>query len=138
MAEDLAPNQPFIEEGRRGLSLRMFSQRGPYRIPTTISETADGILETTFSRLKNIPAIMIIKALGMLTESEIAKNIGRQDDTVIVNLYEYAKVQQPKDAYMMIAELSGIQGTEKEILDRVKQRIDSYFLPHIGDRKSVV
>jgi hypothetical protein len=33
---------------------------------------------------------------------------------------------------MLIAELAGIQGTEKEILDRVKQRIDSYFMPHIG------
>ncbi|MEK6915502.1 MAG: DNA-directed RNA polymerase subunit B'' [Nanoarchaeota archaeon] len=132
MAEDLAPNQPFIEEGRRGLTLRMFSQRGPYRIPTTVSETGEGILEVTFSRLKNIPAIVMIKALGILTEAEIAKYIGRQDDSVIVNLYEYAKVQQTKDAFMMIAELSGIQGTEKEILDRVKQRIDSYFMPHIG------
>ena len=132
MAEDLAPNQPFVEEGRKGLMLRMFSQRGPYRIPTTISETSDGVLEVTFSRLKNIPAIVVIKSLGMLTEAEIAKYIGKQDDTVIVNLYEYAKVQQPKDAFMMIAELAGIQGTEKEILERVKQRIDSYFLPHIG------
>ena len=132
MAEDLAPNQPFIEDGRRGLTLRMFSQRGPYRIPTTVAETADGILDVTFSRLKNIPAIILIKALGMLTEAEIAKNIGKQDDTVIVNLYEYAKVQQSKDAFMMIAELAGIQGTEKEILDRVKQRVDSYLLPHIG------
>ncbi len=132
MTEDLAPNIPFIEEGRRGLTLRMFSQRGPYRIPTTISETADGLLEVTFSRLKNIPAIVLIKALGMLTESEIAKHIGRQDDTVIVNLYEYAKVVQPKDALMIIAELAGVQGTEKEILDRVKQRVDSYLLPHIG------
>jgi DNA-directed RNA polymerase subunit B len=132
MAEDLAPNQPFIEEGRRGLTLRMFSQRGSYRIPTTISETADGILEVTFSRLKNIPAIVMIKALGILTEAEIAKHIGRQDDSVIVNLYEYAKIQHPKDAFMLIAELSGIQGTEKEILDRVKQRVDSYFIPHIG------
>ncbi len=132
MAEDLAPNQPFIDEGRRGLLLRMFSQRGPYRIPTTVSETADGLLEVTFSRLKNIPAIVVIKALGMLAEAEIAKYIGKQDDTVIVNLYEFAKVQQSKDAFMMIAELSGIQGTEKEILERVKQRIDSYLLPHIG------
>ncbi len=132
MAEDLAPNIPFIEEGRRGLTLRMFSQRGPYRIPTTISETAEGILDITFSRLKNIPAIVLVKALGMLAEAEIAKHIGKQDDTVIVNLYEYAKVQQPKDAFMVIAELAGIQGTEKEILDRIKQRIDSYLLPHIG------
>ena len=132
MVEDLAPNQPFIEEGRRGLAVRMFSQRGPYRIPTTISETGEGILEVSFSRLKNIPALVIVKALGVLNDSEIAKYIGRQDDAVIVNLYEYAKIQQSKDAFMIIAELSGIQGTEKEILDRVKQRVDSYFMPHIG------
>jgi DNA-directed RNA polymerase subunit B len=135
MAEDLAPNQSFIEEGRRGLTLRMFSQRGPYRIPTTIAETSEGILDVSFSRLKNIPAIVLLKALGMTTEADIAKQIGKQDDTIIVNLYEYATMAQPKDAFMMIAELAGIQGTEKEILDRIRQRVDAYFLPHIGTTK---
>ncbi len=132
MAEDLAPNQPFIEEGRRGLTLRIFSQRGPYRIPTTIAETNEGILDVTFSRLKNIPAIVLLKALGMSTEAEIAKHIGRENDTLIVNLYEFAKIQTPRDALMFIAENSGIQGTEKEIIERVKQRIDSFLLPHAG------
>src|SRR3989344_7070645 len=36
---------------------------------------------------------------------------------------------------MYIAEKAGIQGTKKEILDRVKQRIDSFLLPHIGTDK---
>ncbi len=137
MTEDLAPNQPFIEEGRKGLTLRLFSQRGPYRIPTTISETNEGILELTFSRLRNIPIIVLLKALGLVKESEIAKQIGKEDDSIIVNLYEFAKIQNSKDALLHIAENSGIQGTEKEILDRVKQRIDSYLLPHIGLDKDV-
>ncbi len=137
MTEDLAPNQPFIEEGRQGLSLRLFSQRGPYRIPTTITETNEGILEVTFSRLRNIPAIVLIKALGMTKESDIAKNIGIEDDCVIVNLYEFAKIQSPEDAMIFIAEKSGIQGTKKEILDRVKQKIDSFLLPHIGFDRNV-
>lgn len=132
MTEDLAPNQPFIEEGRLGLTLRLFSQRGPYRIPTTISETSEGILELTFSRLKNIPIIALLKALGMTTEADIAKQIEKEDDCVIVNLYEFSSIQSPKDALLYIAEKSGIQGTEKEILDRIRQRIDSYLLPHIG------
>lgn len=132
MSEDLAANQLFIEEGRLGLTLRIFSQRGSYRIPTTISETNEGILEVTFSRLKNIPAIIMLKALGLVKEAEIAKNINHENDCLIVNLYEYAKVQSPEDAMMFIAEKSGVQGTKKEILDRVKQRIDSFFLPHIG------
>ena len=143
MAEDLASNQPFVEEGRQGLMLRMFSQRGTYRIPTTITETSEGIIELTFSRLKNIPIVALLKALGMVSEAEIAKNIGVEDDCVIVNLYEFASIQNSEDALLYIAEKSSIQGTKKEILDRTKKRIDEFLLPHIGldknsrDEKSV-
>lgn len=135
MSEDLAPNQPFIEEGRQGLTLRIFSQRGSYRIPTTISETNEGIIELTFSRLRNIPAIVVLKAMGMVREADIAKNIDYENDCLIVNLYEFTKIQSAEDAMIYIADKSGIQGTKKEILDRVKQRIDAFFLPHIGTDK---
>ena len=136
MSEDLAPNQPFIEEGRNGLMLRLFSQRGSYRIPTTITETGEGILELTFSRLKNIPAVVVLKALGMTKEADIAKAINYENDCLIVNVYEFANIQTAEDAMMYIAEKSGIQGTKKEILDRVKQRMDSFLLPHIGADKN--
>src|SRR3989344_1499643 len=136
MSEDLAPNQPFIDEGRQGLTLRLFSQRGSYRIPTTISEIKEGILEITFSRLRNVPVIVVLKALGMVKEAEISQNIGHESDCLIVNLYEYANLQTAEDAMMYIAEKSNIQGTKKEILDRVKQRIDSFLLPHIGNDKN--
>lgn len=136
MNEDLAANQPFIEEGRLGLTLRVYSQRGSYRIPTTISETNDGILEITFSRLKNIPAVVVLKALGMIKEEEIAKSIRHENDCLIVNLYEFANLASPDDAIAFIAEKAGIQGTKKEIAMRVKQRIDSFLLPHIGVEKA--
>jgi DNA-directed RNA polymerase subunit B len=132
MNEDLAANQPFIEEGRLGLTLRVFSQRGSYRIPTTISETSEGILDLTFSRLRDIPAILLLKALGMTKEVDMAKNINYENDCLIVNLYEFAAIQNVEDAMMAVGEKTGIQGTKKEVLDRVKQRIDSFFLPHIG------
>jgi DNA-directed RNA polymerase subunit B len=137
MSEDLAPNQPFIEEGRQGLTLRIFSERGSYRIPTTISETSEGILELTFSRLRNVPFLVLLKSLGMTKEADISGNVGIENDCFIVNLYEYAHLQSAEDAMMYIAEKSGIQGTKKEILDRVKQRIDSFLLPHVGGTKSV-
>ncbi|MCX8158963.1 MAG: DNA-directed RNA polymerase subunit B [Candidatus Pacearchaeota archaeon] len=136
MSEDLAANQPFIEEGRLGLTLRIFSQRGSYRIPTTISEANDGILEVSFSRLKNIPAIVLLKALGMTKEADITKNINYENDCLIVNLYEYANLQDAEDAINYIGEKAGIQGTKKEITTRVKQRIDSFLLPHIGTDKA--
>src|SRR3990172_813437 len=136
MNEDLAANQPFIEEGRLGLTLKMFSQRGSYRIPTTISETKDGILELTFSRLKNIPIIVLLKVLGMTKEADIAKSIGYENDCLIVNLYEFANLQTSDDAIEFLAEKAGIQGTKKEIIARVKQRVDSFLLPHIGTVKN--
>lgn len=136
MSEDLAPNQPFIESGRQGLTLRVFSERGAYRVPTTISETNEGILELTFSRLRNIPLLVLLKALGMVKEADIMQAIGKENDCVIVNVYEFATLQSSEDALLYIAEKSGIQGTKKEILDRTKQKIDSFLLPHLGTTKN--
>jgi DNA-directed RNA polymerase subunit B len=136
MTEDLAANQPFIERSKNKLTLRVFSQRGSYRIPTTISESSDGILELSFSRLKNIPIIIILKSLGLTKESEIAKYIGKESDSIIVNLYEFANIHTSEEALLKITENESFQGTQKEILDRIKQRIDSFLLPHIGLTKS--
>lgn len=135
MTEDLAENQPFIEMSRGKLQLRLFSKRGSYKIPISITETNEGILEVSFSRFKNIPAMMILKALGMIKESDIAQLVQKETDSLIVNLYEYTNIASSEDAMMAIAEKVALQGTKKEILDRVKQRIDSYFMPHIGTRK---
>ena len=136
MSEDLAENQSFIEEDSKGkLNLRIFSSKGTYRIPTTISEDKQGIFEVSFSRFKNLPLIVILKSLGMVKESDIAKYIGKETDSVIVNLYEFVNISNQEDAMMYIAEQTLLQGTKKEILDRVKQRIDSYLLPNIGQGK---
>jgi DNA-directed RNA polymerase subunit B len=134
MAEDLASNQTFIEhqKTRNKLMLRLFSQRGAYKIPVSLIENNEGILEVTFSRFRDIPAIILLKALGLTSDAEIAQLIGKQTDSLVVNLYEHANISNVNDALMWIAEKSALQGTNKEMLDRVKQRLDSYFLPHIG------
>ncbi|MEK6760500.1 MAG: DNA-directed RNA polymerase subunit B'' [Nanoarchaeota archaeon] len=136
MSEDLAENQPFIEQNAKGnLHLRIFSSKGTYRIPTTIAESKEGIFDVSFSRFRDLPAVVILKALGMVKEAEIAKFIGKETDSVIVNLYEFASINTSEDAMLKIAEIAALQGTKKEILDRVKGRIDSYLFPHIGQKK---
>ena len=136
MAEDLAENQPFVETNNKGiLILKMFSSKGTYRIPVNLSESKEGIFEVSFSRFRDLPAIVILKALGLTKESDIAKYIGKETDSVIVNLYEYVNLATKEDAIMYIAEKTNLQGTKKEILDRAKQRIDSYLFPHIGNKK---
>ena len=133
MSEDLASNQPFIEwqKTKNRLMLRLFSQRGAYKIPVSLMENSDGILELTFSRFRDIPSIVLLKALGLNSDAEISQLIGKQTDNLIVNLYEFADINSQNDALMWIAEKTSLQGTTKEILDRVKQRFDSYFMPHM-------
>lgn len=136
LAEDLAENQPFIETDNKGeLILRLFSLRGTYRIPTKISENKQGLFELSFSRFKNLPLMIILKALGLTKESDIAKYIGKETDSVVVNLYEFVNIATKEDAMIYIAEKTNLQGTRKEVLDRVKQRVDSYLFPHIGQKK---
>ena len=46
MAEDLAENQPFIEDNKKGeTTLKLFSSKGTYRIPITIAEDKKGIFD---------------------------------------------------------------------------------------------
>jgi DNA-directed RNA polymerase subunit B len=135
LIEDLASNQPFINITKDRTSLRMFSQKGAYKIPLSITENNEGILEISFSRFKNIPVIALIKSLGMIKDSEIVEKIGKETDTLIVNIFEFANIFSADDALMHISEKSGLQGTKKEMVDRLKQRIDSFFMPHIGTKK---
>jgi DNA-directed RNA polymerase subunit B len=137
MGEDLASNQPFVENSKtKGFLLRLFSQRGAYKIPVSIVENKEGILEISFSRFRKLPLIILLKALGLVSEQEISKLVNYEGDGMIVNLYEFADIGSVEDAMLKIAELSSLQGTKKEILDRVKQRIDSYLIPHVGLDKS--
>ncbi len=136
MAEDLAENQPFIETDKKGnLTLKIFSLKGTYRIPILISEGKDGIFNLSFSKFKDVPLVVVLKALGMTKESDIQKYIGKETDSLIVNLYEFSSLATREDAMMYISEKTNLQGTKKEILDRVKQRIDSYLFPHISQKK---
>jgi len=137
MVEDLAENQFVVESGKDGnIILKMFSLKGTYRIPITIKENKEGLINVSFSRFKDIPAVLLLKALGLTKEADIAKYISKESDNIIVNLYEFVNVATKEDALIQIAEKTNLQGTKKEILDRIKTRIDSYLLPHIGQDKN--
>jgi DNA-directed RNA polymerase subunit B" len=53
MAEDLASNQSFMEDQKvKGFVLRLFSQRGAYKIPISSNESKVGILVVSCSRVR--------------------------------------------------------------------------------------
>src|SRR3989338_5068712 len=60
-----------------------------------IEKKKNGLFFLTFKRVKRIPSIVVIKALGLLKDEELTKSISqeRQFDEVIINLLEFVSIK---------------------------------------------
>ena len=135
--EDLAANKFMVEKAGTGpseYSGRVFSEKGSYKIPHTIERMKDGIFYLSFTRVKRIPIIVMLKALGLIKDEEIMKHISkdRQFDEIFVNLMEFVDIKNEEEAQDWIAKRIGITQARDVRLERMNEIIDKYLLPHIG------
>jgi len=134
--EDLASNRLMIEKTSTGISEhvgKIFSERGSYKIPHQFEKLKDGIFYLSFTRVKRIPFILLIKALGMLKDEEIMKQISLESDgEVFVNLFEFVDVKDREEALDMVAKKIGITQAREIRVQRVEEILDKYLLPHLG------
>lgn len=138
--EDLASNKMMIEKTPTEVSEysgRLFSERGSYKIPHVIEKMKDGIFQITFTRVKRIPVIPVIKALGLCKDEEIMKFIGLPEEaSVYLNLYEFMDLKNEEDALDYIAKKIGITQSKDIRLERMREILDKYLLPHLGTTKN--
>jgi DNA-directed RNA polymerase beta subunit len=135
--EDLAPNRMLIEQASTGPSKyigKVFSERGSFKIPHTLERLSDGMFYLTFTRVRRIPLIIVVKALGLIKDEEIVKFIdaNKSYDEVLINLYEYVTVKSEEEAIDYIAKKIGITQTKEIRIERVKEILDKYLMPHLG------
>ena len=138
--EDLASNNFLVEKSNTGVSKylgKLFSERGPFKIPHTIERLKNGIFYVTFTRVRRAPIIVVLKALGLLKDEEIMTLISdkKQYDEVLINLFEYVAIKTEEDALDYLSRLIGITQTREIRLHRMQEIIDRYFLPHVGIKK---
>ncbi len=138
--EDLASNNFIIEKSTTGASKflgKLFSERGPFKIPHTIERLKNGLFYVSFTRVRRAPLILIIKALGLLKDEEIMKQISdkKQYDEVLINLFEYVSIKTEDDAMDYLSKLIGITQTREIRLQRMQEILDKYLLPHVGTNK---
>ncbi len=135
--EDLAANRFMVEKQTTGPSAwtgKLFSERGSYRIPHQIEKLKDGIFYLTFTRVKRVPLIAVIKALGMTKDEEIMKAVGIIDSSeLIINLYEFVDLKNSEDSIDFLSKKIGISQTREIRLERMTEIVDKYLLPHVGD-----
>jgi DNA-directed RNA polymerase beta subunit len=134
--EDLASNKFLVSESSGTTTQyegKIFSERGSYKIPHTIEKLKDGMIYASFTRVKRIPLIVIIKALGVVKDEEIMKYIDLEDSSdVFINLYEFVDIKTEDDAVDYIAKRIGIMQTKEIRMERTREILDKYLLPHIG------
>lgn len=140
--EDLASNRFMVDSTPTGMSShvgKLFSERGSFKIPHTMEKLKDGIYYLSFTRVNRIPIIIVCKALGLLKDQEIleAIDLGSFQDKIVLNLLEFAQVKTEEDALDYIAKKVGITQSKEIRVERIKEILDKYLLPHIGVDDSV-
>ncbi len=135
--EDLAPNRLLVEKANLGVSAyigKLFSEKGSFKIPHSFERLKDGIFYTTFTRLKRVPTIVLLKALGLLKDEEIMNSVSpeRQYDEVVVNLIEFNSIKTEEDAMDYLAKKAGITQAKEIRIERMSEMLDKYLLPHLG------
>ncbi len=138
--EDLGANRFLVNRDAGGVSEfigKIFSEYGSYKIPHTLERMKDGVFYLSFTRVKRVPLILVIKALGLTKDEEIVQFVSkdRQFDEVMINLFEFVDVKTPDDAMDRIAKIIGITQTREIRLERMIELIDKYLLPHVGINK---
>ena len=138
--EDLASNKFLIEKPTSGTSEfvgKLFSEHGSFKIPHTMEKPKDGIFYLTFTRVRKIPIIVVIKALGLLKDEEITKFISEKEqyDEVIINLIEFSSIKTEDEALDFIAKKIGVTQSKEVRVDRMRDILDKYLLPHLGIKK---
>lgn len=134
--EDLAANKLLVEKesASEKYTGKIFSERGSFKIPHTIEKTKEGLFKLTFTRVKNVPVIMILKALGVLKDEDIVNFISKDKhyDEILINLYEFKDLKSSEEALDRIAKLIGITQSKEIRLERMQEVLDKYLLPHLG------
>ena len=138
--EDLAANKFLVSTSSSTTTQyegKLFSERGSYKIPHTVEKLKDGIIYLSFTRVKRIPLTVIIKALGVVKDEDIMKYIQLDDSSeVFINLYEFVDIKTEDDAVDYIAKRIGIMQTKEIRMERTREILDKYLLPHIGLEKN--
>ncbi len=141
--EDLGPNRFLVEKGSGPSAYvgKLFSERGSFKIPHTLERLRDGIFYFSFTRVKRVPIIVIIKALGLLKDEDIINFVSRDTkyNEVIINLIEFADIKTEEEALDYISKKIGITQSKDIRITRMREILDKYLLPHLGiDREDRV
>ncbi|MFH1424826.1 MAG: DNA-directed RNA polymerase subunit B'' [archaeon] len=146
LVEDLAANRINLERSTIGTvteSARVFSESGWYRRRNGVERKKDGGLVVNMPPFsKPIPFVVLLRALGLGKDSELAKAVSlnqRVSSELYVSFEEAAEENSTDDALDYLGKKVAFGQNRPERIERAKRILDTFLLPHVGvepeDRK---
>ncbi len=137
--EDLAPNRILVEklENKPATSLaKVFSALRGFRAPVSLERSKDGNLKVSFpSVARKISLIVLLRALGMEKEGEIARKIATTPKIAqkLLPVLQAEDVRKKDEALDFIGKRVAVGQTKEYRMNRTQQVLDRYLLPHLGN-----
>jgi len=139
--EDLAPNRILVEEldksGPVTHIAKVFSTARGFRAPVTMERRRDGTIKVSFPSVPGkIPLVVLMRALGLVTDQQVASTIDSSDPEIlnefILSIDEASPLSTREDALDYIGKRVAVGQTRDYRIKRAEQVLDKYLLPHIG------
>src|SRR3972149_1344255 len=136
LLEDLAANTIFVQREKSGPITHkadVYNGIELYKIPHTVERTKEGIYLVSFGSNKRVPLVLVLKALGLSKDADIASAISVNDDDVYINLIEFVEIRTEDAALDAIGNEIGIMMPQEQRVERGQHILDSFLLPHAGN-----
>jgi DNA-directed RNA polymerase beta subunit len=123
-----------VERDGDSFAGQFFASRGSYKIPHSIEKKKDGLFYISFTRIKQAPIVIVLKALGLLKDEEIMRAVSYDNsyEEVLLNLLEFADIKTQDDAVDYMGKRIGVAQAKEIRMERTTEILDKYFLPNIG------
>ncbi|HVP16018.1 MAG TPA: DNA-directed RNA polymerase subunit B [candidate division Zixibacteria bacterium] len=138
--EDLAPNRIIVDIDEKGATpvyqSKIFSTTVGFRARIELKIKSDGAIYVSIPGVPSeIPFVVLMRALGLESDKEIAESISLDKDvqTSLEPSFEKALgVDNAKDAILFIGNRVAHGQVEEYRVQKAETAIDKNFLPHIG------
>jgi DNA-directed RNA polymerase subunit B len=131
--EEVANNRLVATKEKKNEMARINSEKDQY-IQRHMIERKDKILYMNFSNLRNVPLIVVIRALGYETDQQLVQNLadgGKMEDEVLANIYQFEEVKTKDEALLFLQKF--VKGMGKETPEeRVQNLLNNFLLHHLG------
>lgn len=138
--EDLAPNRVFVDYAKEGTNIthtaKVISAAAGYRVPIILDRLKDGTLVINFPPVPGkIPFAVMMRALGLESDKDIIYAVSPDPEVqkeLIPSIIQASEVATVEDALDYIGSRVAVGQARDARIERAKQVIDTYFLPHLG------